>query len=389
MAYISTDLNRFYAALESSYGLVPAPVASSAYRALRANLTLVQDYLERQDKTGSRSFSGIIAGGRRHGGFEVDAYLIPSGAAGVAPNMGPFFQAACGGIPQVFGGGQVTAGCTTTSVLFAAPHGLAVGQAIGSGGELRFVTAVPSSTQVTVNPPFSQAPAAASDITPTVTYPLGASLPSLALFDYWDPPSAQQRILCGAAVDRLEVDVRGDFHQVKFTGQGQDVIDSITFASGQGGLTSFPLEPGSQALNGSPLAGHMGQIWLGSPAAKFATLSNAKLQLENTVELRGNEFGSHIPLAIVPGSRKVTLDFDVFEMDDAATSALYSAAKARTSLTAHLQLGSVTGSIFAACLNSLVPQIPTFDTGEHQLRWSFKGSRAGGVKDDELLVAFG
>ncbi len=389
MAYISTDLNRFYAALEPSYGSAPAPVASAAYRALRANLTLVQDYLERQDRMGSRTFSGVIAGGRRHGTFDVDAYLIPAGTAGVAPNTGPFFQGACGGAPLVFSGGQAAAGCTTTSILFGAPHGLAVGQAIGSGGELRFVSAVNSATQVTVSPPFSQAPAAAADITATVTYPLASSLPSLALFDYWDPPSAQQRILCGAAVNTMEIDVTGDFHQVKFTGQGQNVIDSITFAAGQGGLSSFPTEPASQTLRGSPLAGHMGQIWLGSPASKFATLSTARLHLENGVVLRGNEFGSSIPLAIAPGTRKVTLDFDVFELDDAATRALYSAAAARTPLTAHLQLGSLTGSLFAACLNSLVPQIPAFDSGEHQLRWSFKGSRAGGTKDDELLVAFG
>src|SRR5258706_2121070 len=99
MPYISTDLNRVYVALESSYGAVPAPSPSHAFRALKQDIELSQDYLERQDKTGSRSFAGIGLGGRRHGKFNVQAYLTPSGTAGSAPNMGPVFQAARGRPP--------------------------------------------------------------------------------------------------------------------------------------------------------------------------------------------------------------------------------------------------------------------------------------------------
>src|ERR1017187_7664061 len=109
MPYVSTELNRHYAALESSYGVTPAPAPSNAFRCLKSSIDLVQDYLQRQDKTGSRSYAGVVPGGRRHGKFEVQSYLIPSGAAGSPPNMGPFFQAACGGTPQTFGGGTATA----------------------------------------------------------------------------------------------------------------------------------------------------------------------------------------------------------------------------------------------------------------------------------------
>ncbi len=388
MTYISTDLNRYYAALEGSYGAVPAPGPGDAFRALRLDMELAQEYLERRDKSGSRTFSGVVSGGRRQGRFELDAYLIPSGTAGTAPDMWPFFQAACG-TALTFSGGVAAAGSTTSTINFSSPHGLAVGQAIGFGGELRFVTAVPSSTQAAVDPPFASAPGAGAAITATVTYPLAATLPSLAILDYWDPPSAQQRILSGAAVNQMELKVEGDFHQVRFSGEGQDVIDSLTFASGQGGLSSFPLEPTSQTLSGSPLAGHLGQIWLGSPAAKFTTLARASLVLENGVELRGSEFGSAVPLALVPGPRRVTFDFDVFELNDAATAALYAAARSRTPIAVHVQLGSTAGSLFGAYLRSLVPQVPRYDQREPQLRWSFNGSRAGGGTDDELHIAFG
>ena len=395
MPYISTELNRLYAALESSFGSVPAPVPGNAFRALRSTITAVQEYLARQDKTGSRSAPGIAAGGRRHAKFEVQAYLIPSGAAGSAPNMGPFFQAACGGAPQIFAGGTVAPGSTASSVLFTAAHGLSVGQAVGSGPpsgkELRFVVAVPSSTAVTVDPPFSSAPAAGSSITGTVTYPLGDTPPSLSLFEYWTPSTAQQRLMCGGSVDTMEVDVSGDFHVVKFSGLGQDVIDSITFANGQGGgLTAFPSEPSSQSVNGSALAGHLGQVWLGAPASRFATLSTAKLQLQNGMQMRGNEFGSTIPLAAQAGQRKVGFDFDVFQLDDAATAALYSAAMAHTPVTAFVQLGTVAGSMFGVYMSKLMPQVPANDPGQKQLVWKFSGSRAGdGTANAEIFVAFG
>jgi hypothetical protein len=259
MSRVSTSLNRSYAAIEPSYGAVPAIDANCAFRALSVDLEAVQQYLERKDKLGSRSFAGVAAGGRRQSRFAIEAYLMSGGSAGQPPGMSPFFQAACGGDPLVFDGGTAATGCTASDIAFAAPHGLAAGQAIGSNGEIRFVVAVPDAATVTVDPPFSAAPAAGSAITGSVSYPLAATLPSVSIFDYWEPASAQQRLLCGGALNSLEVQVQGDFHTVKCSGEGQDLIDSFTFQSGQGGLEQFPAEPGSRSGHGEPIAGHFGQ----------------------------------------------------------------------------------------------------------------------------------
>ncbi len=389
MSYVSTNLNRFYVVLESSYGVVPAIGPDNAFRALSAELELVQQYLERRDKSGSRTFPGVVSGGRRQARFEVEAYLMSGGAAGQAPGLGPFVEAACGGSPRVFAGGTAAAGCSTTQVVFITAHGLAAGQAIGSGDELRFVTSVPNTTTVVVDPPFSAAPPASSEITGTVCYPLAATLPSLSIFDYWEPSSAQQRILNGAAVDTLELEVQGDFHTVKFSGEGQDVIDSIAFAAGQGGLGAFPAEPDSRNYHGEPIAGHFGQLWLGATPSRFNTLLRASLKLENGLELRKNELGSAVPLGIAPGERRVTFDFEIFETDDAATRALYAAARNRTPVVAFLQLGAVAGHLFGAYSKSLAPHAPRNDARERQLKWVFADSRAGGSADDELWIAFG
>ncbi len=396
MAYVASNLNRFYAAVESAYGVVPAVLPDHAFRALSLELELQQQYLERRDKSGSRSFLGVVAAGRRQGRFATEAYLMSGGAAGTAPDLAPFFQAACGGAPLVFAGGTAAAGCTTTDIAFSAAHGLSVGQAIGSNGELRFVTSVTSATAVVVSPPFSAAPAASSAITATVSYPLAASLPSLAIFDYWDPASAQQRILNGAAVGQMQIEVEGDFHVARFSGEGQDLIDSITFATGQGGLGAYPTEPATRTYAGAPLAGHFGQLWLGASLSRFNTLVSARLELDNGLELRRNELGFAVPQGIAPGDRKVTFDFELFQNDDAATRTLYTAARNRTPVAAGIQLGSGAGSLFGAYLKSLAPQPPKNDAKENQLKWSFTGARAAGggsssaaTSDDELWIAFG
>ena len=389
MSYVSTNLNRFYAALESSYGTAPAIGADDAFRALGMDLELVQQYLERRDKSGTRTFGGVAQGGRRHARFQVRAYAMPGGSAGAAPDLAPLYQAACGGAPLAFGGGTAAAGCTTTSIVFASAHGLAVGQAIGSNGEIRFVTSVPNSTTVVVDPPFTAAPASSSAITGTVAYPLAADLPSVSLFDYWEPGSAQQRIVNGAAVDTMSLELAGDFHTVTFSGEAQDLIDSITFASGQGGLGAFPAEPSSRNYNGQPIAGHFGQLWLGASPSRFNTLVQGKLNLSNGLELRNSELGSAVPLAVVPGERRVTFEFELFEIDDNATQQLYAAARNRTAVVAFLQLGSTPGRLMGAYRKSLTPQAPRNDGGERQLKWSFAESRAAGTDNDEMWLAFG
>jgi hypothetical protein len=75
-----------------------------------------------------------------------------------------------------------------------------VGQGVSCNGEIRFVTAIVSATAVQVNAPFSSAPAAGTEIAPSISYFPATELPSVSIFDYWDPSTALQRILCGAAV---------------------------------------------------------------------------------------------------------------------------------------------------------------------------------------------
>ena len=294
-----------------------------------------------------------------------------------------------GASPAMYAGGAAAAGSSGTSLVFAAPHGLVAGQGVSCNGEIRFVTAIVSATAVQVNAPFSSGPAAGTEIAPSISYFPATELPSASIFDYWDPSTALQRILCGAAVNRMTVTVNGDFHQFEFEGMAQDLIDSSSFAAGMGQLSSFPVEPVIGAFDYSIVPGNMGEAWLGSTPGQFYTITSGTFQLDNGLDLRSKEFGTNLPQAIAPGPRSVTAAFSLYELDDTATQGLYQAARQQSPVSVMFQLGQQTGQVVGVYMMSVVPVVPEFDDSDNRLQWKFQGSKAQGTTDNEIVVAFG
>ena len=276
----------------------------------------------------------------------------------------------------------------TTQITFSAPHLLTVGQAVAIAGEIRFVAAIQNATTVFLVAPFTGGVAAGTVLGPTVTYSLASDVGSVSIFDSWDPAGAVQRILNGAAVDSMKVKVNGDFQEFVFSGPAQDLLDSASFTSAQGGLTQFPAEPAIPGFDYTIVPGHLGQVWMGATPAQFLTLTAAELDLNNNVQLRVREFGSDFARCIAAGERQVKLNFSVFEQVDADTLGLYQAARQRSPIGVMLQLGQQSGQLFGAYLPAMVPEVPEFDDQETRLQWKFQNSRAQGAVDDELYIAF-
>jgi hypothetical protein len=388
-SYISSNANRFYTGLESDYGQTPAITAQNRFPAVKLTAKNQLEKADRRDKTGSRTFVGIPAGLRRTTSFDVTTYMTSWGGQSSGPSYGPLFQASMGAAPAMYAGGAAAAGSSGTSLVFAVPHGLVVGQGVSCNGEIRFVTAIVSATAVQVNAAFSSVPVAGTEIAPSVSYFPATELPSVSIFDYWDPSTALQRILCGAAVNRMTVKVNGDFHQFEFEGMAQDLIDSSSFAAGMGQLNSFPVEPAIGAFDYSIVPGNMGEAWLGSTPGKFYTITSGTLQLDNGLDMRSKEFGTNLPLAIAPGPRSVTAAFSLYELDDAATQGLYQAARQQSPVSVMFQLGQQTGQVMGVYMMSVVPVVPEFDDSDNRLQWKFQGSKAQGTADNEIVVAFG
>jgi hypothetical protein len=387
--YISSNNNRLYVGLEASYGQVPAIGAGNRIPAVELGGRQTTIRPERKDKTGTRTFGGTPAGLRKNTTFDLTTYMTAWTTPGAEPVYGPLFRASLGSAPMFFAGGTAAANANTRLLAFSAPHGLAPGQAVTFGGELRFVSAVVDTMTIELTSPFTVTPGAGSPIGATVAYQPATSLPSVSIFDYWCPTTAVQRIFCGAAVDQLKINVNGDYHEFEFSGIAQDIIDSVSFQAQEGGLASFPAEPTVAPYNYAIIPGHLGEIWLGTDPDQFLTITSAKVTLGNALDKREREFGSILPLCLSPGLRDVTVDLELFEANDDQTRALYQAARQASPIAAMLQLGQQPGQLAGVYLKSVVPEVPQFDDRLTRLQWKLTGSRAQGTGNDEMYVAFG
>jgi hypothetical protein len=388
MCYISSNNNRVYVSLETSYGNVGVVTTQNRIPLVKLTAKQVPEQTGRRDKTGSRTFVGLPNRIRKITDFQLSTFMTEWTDQTQPPSHSPLFQAAMGAVPVTFMGGTIASISNQTTLVFTAAHGLSVGQGVSFGGEMRFVAAIANDTTAVLNAPFTSL-AAGGVLGITITYALASDLGSVSIFDYWDPATVVQRILNGAAMNTMKVEVNGDFQEFIFAGPSKDLLDSTSFASGQGGLTSFPTEPMDAGFDYTIVPGHLGQVWMGALPARFFTLTKAELQLDNGIDLRVKEFGNDSARCIAGGQRKVTLNFEIFEQDDDQTRGLYQSARQRSPISVMFQLGEQSGQLFGAYMPAMVPEVPEFDDAETRLQWKFQSSRAQGSVNDELYIAFG
>jgi hypothetical protein len=386
-SYISSNANRFYTAIEATYGQAATVSAANRFPAVRLQAHQLLVPGKRQDKTGSRTFLGISSSAKRKTAFEVRTYLTSWSTTG-EPSYGPLFHAGMGAAPQYSSGLVVASMPNAIQVQTSVPHGLLPGAAISYLGEIRFVTGVPTPESLNVSAPFSNLAQPNATLSATITYQLATSLPSVTLYDYWDSTNSINRIVTGAGVDTLEVTVNGDYHTFVFGGPAADLLNASSLMAGTAGLSSFPAEPPLGSFDYSIVPGHLGQVWLGSPLNQYFTLTAANVAIKNNMDLRNQEFGSSYPAAIVPGPREVAVNFTLMVQDDAQTTALYTAAKQRTPIAAMLQLGQQQGQLMAIYLPNMMPELPAYNDAETRLQWSFSNNLAQGATNDEIYIAF-
>ncbi len=195
MAYISSNANRWYVAREDQFGQIPAITAANRIPAVRLLAQHNQEKTTRRDKTGTRTWQGLPAGVRRHTSFDLTTYMRDWADPTVLPAQGPLLEAALGGSGTLHGG-RGNFRCRQRYNPRSDLGHLAQPHARRRGGELgersRFVAAVADDSTVVLNAPLSIAPPAGFPIGPAATWRLGYELPSVSLFDYWDPSTAVQ-----------------------------------------------------------------------------------------------------------------------------------------------------------------------------------------------------
>lgn len=391
-SYISSNDNRFYVALEPTYGQVPTPVAQNRFPAVKLTTRQKTEHVTRKDKTGTRTFQGLPGGLRRSTSFGLTTYMTSwDFKTGSQPAYGPLFQACLGGAAVIWTGGTVLTMPTSRRIQFTTSHGLAPGQALSANGEIRFVLSVIDSQTVQLTAPFNTVLNPGDQVTGTATYQPATELPSVTIFDYWTPATAVQRLLLGAAVNEMKVKVNGDFHEFEFSGNAADLVDSASVGNTEGPWPVFPGEPGLTTLDYSLIPGHLGEVWVttGGTTSQFFTVTKAQLTFNNDLQLRDHEFGAAIARGITPGIRNVSLELSLFQQDDDNTAGLYAAARSRNPVSVMVQLGQKAGEMFGIYLKEVVLEVPEFDDSEKRNQWQFVNCRAQGSIDDEISIAFG
>lgn len=387
-SYILSRGNRFYAAIESAYGMAAPITAGNRLVGQRLQAHQVTAPSTRRDKTGLRTYSASGVQGLRTTAFEFSTFLTSTGGA-ATPYLGNLLQGALGSAPELSSGLVVSAAPSAAEIQTTTAHGLTVGDAVSWSGELRFVVAVPSSSTLMLNAPLSNAIPANATLGNVAVYRLGTSLPSVSLYDYWDPTGAVCRVLPGAAINQVQLSVSGPEADVAFSGPAADLLDSVTFVSGTAGLNAFPQEPSLADFEYLPITTQMGQAWLGNSTAQFYTVMNAHIEINNNLQLRDRDMTVSLAQAITPGPREITVDFTLMAQDDAQTTQLYAIAKQRGTISVQLQIGTVAGQMVAVYVPSVTPELPLFDDTSERLEWQFTNCVARGAGNDEIFFAFG
>lgn len=384
-AYIQSSENSHYLAKETAQGVVP-PVGG-ANRVLLSGLKMTTTHAvpKRNDRWGSRSVGEPIVAVQKDSAFQFSTYHYVNSAYPNQSAYGALIEAALGGDPLFFAGGTVDSQPAANRIRFAAPHNLSRLMAVSRAGEIRFVKQIIDANTVELNAPFSAGLSSGSSVDPAFTYTLARSLKTLSLFDYWAPASSIQRVGRGAAIDKMRLAVNGDFHTMTFSGPMIEVLDSLSFAPGLGGLSEFPPEPSAVGpAHAMPVPGHLGQAILGD--SHLYTMTEADVTINNGVGARSREFGSILPRSFVAGRRAVSFSASLYVTDEAATRALYQFAAERTTIPVMLQLGDRQGQLMGVYLPSIVPTFPEYDDRENRVAWHIEKCTAHGSAEDELTI---
>jgi len=321
--------------IESAYGTIPnsggtATVANSnAFRLIRLVTQGETGLLDRPSKT---AVLGRTAGllGKKSGSWSTSVELAGSGAAGTAPDIAPFLQAAMGKA------GAVSAGVS-------------------------------------------------------VTYELEDASPSLSIWNFRDPAAMEQRVAIGSIVASMRLNISQERSEVEFSGPCRFVSPHDGFtgldATAKGGLSAFPTRPSSPTYAGTMALGLYGSATLDGSA--YTTLRSLSINADFGRSLIDNVlFNGAYPGAPQQVVRNVTVDFELTDEDAAALIALKGKARAKTAVNLVFVVGATAGNIITVTVKNVQLASPEYDDSQPSWGARFSGvaSATSAVLKDELAI---
>ncbi|WP_031498577.1 phage tail tube protein [Bryobacter aggregatus] len=381
--YIATLSNRIFIKSE-----VDDPEVGNMEAAQLAPVTAFQvnsnrKRIFRRDKTGYRSDNPVVGPQRELIEFSMDAYGTGWTGGTEKPAIAPLLESALCQSASL-GTSYIVQSSSGKSVTLAADGMLSVGMGLAFGSELRFVESISGPRDFTLNTAFSVDLTAGAELAGCVNLSLGDTPSTMSVLDTWAPNQAVQRFLTGAISDKLSLKINNDFLEISTKGFARNLVDSVSGSVGAD--STFPAAPPA-ALTSTPIAGYLGQAFLGVATARLCTLTQATIHIDNDIQPRTDEFGCFSTKGFVLGRRKVSLDLTVFERNDELSQALYTRAVNNEPVSVMLQIGNQPGSMFAIYLPAVLFPVPAFNDGQSRLLWQFRNAVALGMQNDEVFLA--
>lgn len=402
MAVILTRNERFYAQMETTFGIIPNTsgtatlTGSNCFQAKQMTLDPDQGMIVDPSKTGSRTRTPGVAG-RRNASWSGDIPVRPNGVAGVKPDIDPHYQCLTGQAATINSGtASITGATNATPIVVTATNAFANDDVVtisgvlgnlGANGTFRLVGVSGSGFTLdgAVGTGAYASGGTASKV--NVVYRLSDNIPSMNLWSFRKDAAGgvgmQQRVAIGAVVSKWVCHMNEDVASQQFNGEAVFIGDSKTVADSyadvtqQAGLTSFPAEPGSPTVNGGIVAGFTGRFTLNG--VNQIKVNDATITVDTGNDLPKNYFGTYYPVAPEGDWRTVSLAFNIDDDSTAGTESLYEAAESCTTIDGWFQLGTIPGSIMVVVMKGIQLAMPKLnDTSSRRWQKTFAESMSHG-----------
>lgn len=335
MAQSAVQNQRVYVQKEATYGTIPNSTGAATVANADAvlfeslNLGLSNALIVRPDKTpGYGEVSGVA--GHRGASFTLSGTLCPSGTAGTKPDWDEIYEAAFGAAATVV---------ASTSV----------------------------------------------------TYNIGATSPSLSIWEIWE---ALERVGFGGVVDQIKFSLGDGFARVEVSGPMRWAYEKAAFSSqdttGKGGLTAWPTAPMTPTFNGTGLTTFQGSATLDGNA--YTTVRSAEITIQMARTLPADViFAGAYPGLPSRGRRKVTVSVSMTDDDTANLLAIKNKANlSKATAPMIFVCGSTAGNIATFNLPRVILDPAGYVESGANLGINFSGQAfpSTALLSDEMTLAF-
>lgn len=173
-----------------------------------------------------------------------------------------------------------------------------------------------------------------------------ASIPVTLLGFQHGQPATGNRYAVGCVPQKLTIDLNGNILGLNTSGVAVSAVENETFSVvdqvAQGGLTSYPGEPGSYSANGSLINAFGGSLYING--VQYSNMCDSfSVEYDTGFTLKGNYVDSAYPLSVIYGRRSAKCSIGFVNNDSTALATLKQLGRTSAPVTVAFYLGTIPG----------------------------------------------